>query len=184
MSIATDVSRIKGNITAALAAIANKGVTVPGGSTSDALASLIASIEAGGGGGGNIAYGTITPADASVNLEIVHGLGKVPDFFCIVASNNKNGVYSTSKPNGQSFIYTIRGTYQAHNNWYYGRYQYLGGVGYGQGLIDDTLSTNFNYYIALGENNAIWAVRNSNNGLFQNPAPFFWLAIADEGIVQ
>ena len=51
MSIATDVSRIKGNITAALAAIADKGVTVPDGSTSDALASLIASIEAGGGGG-------------------------------------------------------------------------------------------------------------------------------------
>lgn len=50
MSIATDVSRIKGNITAALAAIADKGVTVPDGSTSDALASLIASIEAGGGG--------------------------------------------------------------------------------------------------------------------------------------
>ena len=50
MSIATDVSRIKGNITSALAAIAVKGVTVPDGSNSDALASLIASIEAGGGG--------------------------------------------------------------------------------------------------------------------------------------
>lgn len=60
MSIATDVSRIKGNITAALAAIADKGVTVPDGSTSDALASLIASIEA--GGGGNIATITFTPA--------------------------------------------------------------------------------------------------------------------------
>ena len=44
MSIATDVSRIKGNITAALTAIADKGVTVPDGSTSDALAELIASI--------------------------------------------------------------------------------------------------------------------------------------------
>lgn len=50
MSIATDVLRIKGNITAALGAIADKGVNVPDGSTSDALASLIASIEAGGGG--------------------------------------------------------------------------------------------------------------------------------------
>ena len=48
MSIATDVSRIKGNITAARAAIADKGVTVPDGSNSDALAELIASIEAGG----------------------------------------------------------------------------------------------------------------------------------------
>lgn len=50
MSIATDVSRIKGNITAALAAIVDKGVTVPDGSNSDALAGLIASIEAGGSG--------------------------------------------------------------------------------------------------------------------------------------
>lgn len=49
MSIATDVSRIKGNITSALAAIADKGVTVPDGSTSDELASLIASIETGEG---------------------------------------------------------------------------------------------------------------------------------------
>ena len=70
MSIATDVSRIKGNITAALAAIADKGVTVPDGSTSDALASLIASIEAGGGGGYNfdgnprwISSGEFTPAN-------------------------------------------------------------------------------------------------------------------------
>lgn len=58
MSIATDVSRIKGNITAALDAIADKGVTVPDGSTSDALAGLIASIEAGGGGGDDPDDGT------------------------------------------------------------------------------------------------------------------------------
>ena len=57
MSIATDVSRIKGNITAALAAIADKGVSVPDGSTSDALAELIASIEA---GGGDVVLGEIT----------------------------------------------------------------------------------------------------------------------------
>ena len=62
MSIATDVSRIKGNITAALAAIANKGVTVPDGSTSDALAALIESIEA-GGGGTKVVTGTFTLAE-------------------------------------------------------------------------------------------------------------------------
>lgn len=48
MSIQTEIDRISGNVTAALAAIADKGVTVPDGSTSDALAGLIASIEAGG----------------------------------------------------------------------------------------------------------------------------------------
>lgn len=47
--IASKLGTEKTNIGAALAAIAEKGVTVPDGSTSDALASLIASIEAGGG---------------------------------------------------------------------------------------------------------------------------------------
>lgn len=82
MSIATDVSRIKGNITAALAAIADKGVTVPDGSTSDALASLIASIEAGGGGGDKtLAYGEFTPSIDCGVIEIEHGLGVQPKMF-------------------------------------------------------------------------------------------------------
>lgn len=48
MSIQTQIDRISGNVSAALSAIVEKGVTVPDGSTSDALAGLIASIEAGG----------------------------------------------------------------------------------------------------------------------------------------
>lgn len=73
MSIATDVSRIKGNITAALAAIADKGVIVPDGSTSDALAGLIASIEAGGGvdvGGRRCVFGIYTPASDSSGSQV------------------------------------------------------------------------------------------------------------------
>ena len=57
MSIATETARIKGNVASALAAIAGKGVTVPDGSTSDAMAGLIEAIQAGGGG-------TITPASS------------------------------------------------------------------------------------------------------------------------
>lgn len=76
MSVQTQIDRISGNITAALAAIADKGVTVPDGSTSDALAELIASIEA--GGGGKFANGTITPATnislgPGANFEIETG---------------------------------------------------------------------------------------------------------------
>ena len=56
MGIATDLSRVKSNITAALAAIAEKGVTVPDGSNSDTLAELIASIQA----GGTVITGTVT----------------------------------------------------------------------------------------------------------------------------
>ena len=83
MSIATDVSRIKGNVTAALAAIADKGVTVPAGSTSDALAGLIASIEAGGGGGYEVSIGIITPTEDSTALSFEHGLSKAPDYVIV-----------------------------------------------------------------------------------------------------
>ena len=69
MSIGTDVARIKGNITAALAAIADKGVTVPDGSTSDALAGLIASIEAGGSGLDFSTIGYKGGASGSVTFE-------------------------------------------------------------------------------------------------------------------
>lgn len=84
MSIATDVSRIKGNITAALAAIADKGVTVPDGSTSDALASLIASIEAGGGSSTkDVYFGTETLNNPSSSMIIPFN---IPDVIVIVGT--------------------------------------------------------------------------------------------------
>lgn len=51
MSISSEITRISGNVADAMAAIADKGVTVPAGSTSDDLADLIAQIQQGGGGG-------------------------------------------------------------------------------------------------------------------------------------
>lgn len=88
MSVQTQIDRISGNVSAALAAIANKGVTVPSGSTSDALAELIASIEAGGGlpdGMAAIATGTYTPAKDLHTGAIEHGLGVTPSFFFMCA---------------------------------------------------------------------------------------------------
>lgn len=48
MSIQSEITRISGNVTNALDAIADKGVTVPAGSNSDDLATLIAQISGGG----------------------------------------------------------------------------------------------------------------------------------------
>lgn len=82
MSIQTQIDRISGNVSAALSAIVEKGVTVPDGSTSDALAELITSIEA--GGGNQLVYGTYTPAS---NQTVEYGgsfsaeFGFVPDVF-------------------------------------------------------------------------------------------------------
>ena len=49
MSIASEISRISGNVSDSLSAVAAKGVTVPSGSNSDDLAGLIAQISGGGG---------------------------------------------------------------------------------------------------------------------------------------
>lgn len=49
MSIQSEITRLRSNISAALEAIAAKGVTVPEGANSDDLADLIAQIETGGG---------------------------------------------------------------------------------------------------------------------------------------
>lgn len=48
MSIQSEITRISGNVSDALTAIGNKGVTVPTGSNSDDLADLIAQIQTGG----------------------------------------------------------------------------------------------------------------------------------------
>ena len=78
MSVQTEIDRISGNVSAALTPIAGKGVPVPAGSTSDALAELIASIQA-GGGGIIFSTGIFTPAEDATSCTIQHGLGVVPD---------------------------------------------------------------------------------------------------------
>ena len=61
MSIQSEITRIAGNVSDALTEIANKGVTVPVGSNSDDLATLIAQITGGGGGSAIVITDTIDP---------------------------------------------------------------------------------------------------------------------------
>lgn len=58
MSVQAQIDRISSNVTAALAKIAEKGVTVPSMANSDDLAELIAAIESGGSGGGGASIET------------------------------------------------------------------------------------------------------------------------------
>ena len=80
-TIETKIGRISTAVTSALSALTAKGVTVPDGANVESLASLIASIEAGGGGGVGgsnldwrgfpILTGTFTPSsDISSNYMI------------------------------------------------------------------------------------------------------------------
>ena len=85
MSVQTEITRIESAKTAIATAIEGKGVTVPDGTLLDGMASLIESIEA-GGGGFQVALGTFTPAETkSLNsippISIEHNAGFTPDVF-------------------------------------------------------------------------------------------------------
>lgn len=80
MSVQTQIDRISDAVSAAKAALTEKGVTVPDGTKVDGLAALIAAIEAGGGGGSAFATGTYTAVEKvqAASVEITHGLGVIP----------------------------------------------------------------------------------------------------------
>lgn len=70
-----------------VAAIEGKGVTVPDGTLLDGMASLIESIEAGGGSGivytsGTLVFSSSTRCDG---YELTHGLGQIPQIFIITS---------------------------------------------------------------------------------------------------
>ena len=81
----TKINRIDTNVKNALAAIADKGVTVPEGSNSDSLAALIAAIEA-GGGVSQLEVFTLVPSEDVNNsntITVSHSLGKLPNLFVV-----------------------------------------------------------------------------------------------------
>lgn len=80
--MASHLGTEQSNVTAALAAIAGKGVTVPDGSNSDSLASLIAAIEA----GGSIYTGSFTyESDKTFpSISIEKFGGKIPEWLMVV----------------------------------------------------------------------------------------------------
>ena len=104
MSIQTELTRITNAKAAIKTAIEGKGVTVPDGTLLDGMASLIESIEAGGGGSSNIATGTFTTTDdITSNIVINHNLGVKPKFIIVVSSNAE--AYTKSNPILLSFYY-------------------------------------------------------------------------------
>ena len=82
MSIQTELTRLTNAKAAIQTAIEGKGVTVPSDTLLDGMASLIDSIEAGGGGGIRATYGTVVPTSYSSMdfVAIEHGLGVRPSF--------------------------------------------------------------------------------------------------------
>ena len=86
MSIQTDLTRITNAKAAIKTAIEGKGVTVPNGTLLDGMASLIESIEAGGGSGAKIATGTVTTNGALDGRYLLSPLDFEPTFAAIIRS--------------------------------------------------------------------------------------------------
>lgn len=90
MSIQTELTRITNAKAAIKTAIEGKGVTVPAGTLLDGMASLIESIEAGGGA---IYTESITPSEAKeAELYITHNLGVVPNFAAMYTLDDDTSV--------------------------------------------------------------------------------------------
>ena len=112
MSVQTQIDRISGAVQSALAALTEKGVTVPPGTKVDGLAALIAAIEAGGGGGGvSIGTATLVAEGDKVNIgstKITHDLGSIPNHIMWMIidcpSLNTNGYVYGYRPCGGAYI--------------------------------------------------------------------------------
>ena len=90
MSIQTELTRITNAKAAVKAAIEGKGVTVPDATLLDGMASLIESIEAGGGA---MYTGSITPSETrEASYIVIHNLGVVPNFAAMYALDDDTSV--------------------------------------------------------------------------------------------
>lgn len=92
MSIQTELTRITNAKAAIKAAIEGKGVTVPAGTLLDGMASLIESIEAGGGGATGTFAVTEDYISTAPEIVLTHNLGKPPTSFILYRENGADGV--------------------------------------------------------------------------------------------
>ncbi len=109
MSVQSEITRLENAKAAIKAAIEGKGVTVPDATLLDGMASLIESIEA--GGGVNSATGVLVFSEdyAGSSLEITHNLNKIPSSFIL---------YDESSANGTSAVKTGMTAFFATGNFY------------------------------------------------------------------
>ena len=153
MSIQTDLTRIKNAKAAIKAAIEGKGVTVPEATLLDGMASLIESIEAGGGEknlfGAYFETGSIIPAsDITTDYTI-----KFQRNFSIIQGNTNKPYYNLflwcSIPPGSTSVAI------PNNSWawvFVGRQKENLNLAYGQYLSNSGSVSNATYMGAIGSN--------------------------------
>ena len=105
MSVQSEINRISGAVQDALAALTEKGVTVPGGAKVGDLATLIAAIES---ASVNFKVGTLTMGtDKRSPVVITHGLGEIPRLFFLYVLNAN--YYKNNTVNGANLFVFISG---------------------------------------------------------------------------
>lgn len=115
MSVQSEITRLENAKSAIKAAIEGKGVTVPDGTLLDGMASLIESIEA--GGGGNIVAGSFTPTSNMNTFKVNHNFNTKDICFVVFMSGNKayasRGVLYSSFVNGRKSwtVYNTESSY-------------------------------------------------------------------------
>lgn len=95
MSVQTQIDRISGAVSDALAALAKKGVTVPAGTKVDGMAALIESIEA--DGAGELFHAEITPATSGEVLTFE--VGEIGERIAAVIASLKPDDYIEASKN-------------------------------------------------------------------------------------
>lgn len=182
MSIQTELTRITNAKAAIKAAIEGKGVTVPTGTLLDGMASLIESIEAGGGSSWTDSYsvfatGTFTPAENATAYSIDTG---VP-FDC---SNGRNYLRQLLIVWREPDETTISGLVVCAKRGYVGkitngssRYYVGGAIGSSGGI---TASRPFiadsNPFPQEGE--TTWTITDLNTGTsFKSGKPYRWILL-------
>ena len=175
MSVQSEITRLENAKAAIKSAIEGKGVTVPEATMLDGMASLIESIEA-GGGGYEVTYGIITPAEDSTTISWEHGLSKAPNFGMIFLSMG----YSVTTYANMLRAFYKRYTFNGTVNEYYDAYatsssasniKHPNSMSTGQSAftVNDTTVTanecNFTY---------------SNSMKWLAGKPYFWICIAGD----
>ncbi len=148
-----------------VAAIESKGVTVPDGTLLDGMASLIESIESGGGGGTKISIGTYTPTNDTAYITVPHMLGVIPTFafVCVMYGGSKTGLLMLF----QSEL--TRDICDQHGNYY---------ITEGEQLTSDASTASRPYNIkayGANESNISFGINTSGYTLFVAGNTYQWI---------
>ena len=179
MSIQTELTRITNAKAAIKTAIEGKGVTVPDGTLLDGMASLIESIETGGGGSGNFAAGTFTTTDdITSNVVINHNLNVKPKF--IIVLNTNLNTYSIARPSVLAFLYL----FQYDSKKYVQKYQSPDSSesSFNSGLISQSGSGTTGIWYRVNVNETTFTLKQANISSTYGigaSSSFFWIAYGE-----